>query len=591
MKKRSEIEEKYKWDLTKFCKNDEDFYQKLEKLSSRISEFKKYENKLSDEKILFECLEKETEFEKELSFVVFYASRKLSEDNSSRKANEMNEKVSFVLTNYSNVTTFVGVEISKFSNQKLKNLISDAKFCNYKRYFEGVLRSKKHTLSKKEELLLSKVSECVGENSTVFDKLSDVDIKFDDIADSKGKKYEFNNSKYNLYAESSDRELRKNAFAEMNGRYGKYINTISANYISNVKEDCVFAKIRKFKSALSAAIFSEEASEKVYNLLIKKVRENIDIMYDYFEIKRKLLNLDKFAVYDNYAPVVSEIDLKFSYEEAIEIIKKAVSVLGKDYVNLIDRAKNERGIDVFPNENKDSGAYSSAVYGATPCVLTNFEGNLESVFTLAHELGHAMHSYFSNENQPIQTCDYVIFVAEVASTTNEMLLLRYFLNNAKNDKEKMYYFDHFLKQAKSTIFRQTMFAEFEEFAHNEYEKERPLSAELLCEKYKELNDFYFGPKVEQIPQMQYEWARIPHFYSSFYVYKYATGLICAINISNHLLEDNSFAKQYKKFLSSGCSKDPISLLKIAGCDLTKEKTFDDSFAVCRDYIKKWEKLI
>ncbi len=591
MKKRSEIDEKYKWDLTKFCKNDDDFYQRLEKLSSQIVDFKKYENKLSDEKILFECLENEMEYDKELGLVVSYVYRRLSEDNSDRKTNEMMEKASFLMSKLSNETTFIGVEVAKFSNQKLKNLIENKNFTNYKRYFESVLRSKKHTLSKREELLLSKVSECVGENSNVFDKFSDVDLKFNDIMDSNGKKHEFNQSKYNFYAESGDRELRKNAFREMNGSFGKYINTIAANYISNVKEDCVFAKIKKFKSALSAAIFSEEASEKVYNLLIKKVRENIDIMYDYFEIKRKMLKLDEFAVYDNYAPVVSELDFKFTYEEAIELIKKAVSVLGKDYVDLIDRAKNERWIDVFPNENKDSGAYSSAVYGATPCVLTNFEGNLESVFTLAHELGHAMHSYFSNKNQPIQTCDYVIFVAEVASTTNEMLLLRYLLNCAKNDKEKMYYYDHFLKQAKSTIFRQTMFAEFEEFAHAEYEKENPLSTDFLCEKYEELNNFYFGDKVKQIPEMKYEWARIPHFYSSFYVYKYATGLICAINISSHILNDNSFAEEYKKFLSSGCSQDPISLLKIAGCDLTKEKTFDDSFAVCRDYIKKWEKLI
>lgn len=591
MKNRTEIEEKYKWDLTKFCTDDKNFYERLKKAEGQIEGFKSYEGKLSDEKTLFECLEKETALVKELSLVAIYAHLRLCEDNADRNSNEMNEKLSFVLAKLSNTTSFIDVEVSKFSEEKLKALQNNKKFKDYSRYFEGIIRDKKHTLSKREELLLSKLSECMGGDSSNFDKFSDVDLTFGKILDENGKEHELNQSNFSIYRESKDRTLRKNAYKGINGKYGEFINFLASNYINNVKENCVLAKIRKYKSALSASIYCEEASEEVYNLLIKKVRENVALAYEYFELKRQMLGLDKFAVYDNFAPVVSGIDKKFSYDEAIEVIKQAVSVLGEDYVKLIDRAKNERWIDVFPNKNKDSGAFSSGTFGATPVVLMNFEGNLDGVFTLAHELGHAMHTYLSNENQPIQKSDYVIFVAEVASNVNEMLLLHYLLGKAKTKKEKIYYFDYFLNQMKSSIFRQTMFAEFEQFAHEEYEKENPLSAELLCEKYKELNDFYFGDKVEQIDEMKYEWARIPHFYRSFYVYKYATGLICAINISNKLLSEENFAKKYLKFLSSGCSKDPISLLKIADCDLTKEKTFDDAFEVCKGYIDEWKKLM
>lgn len=588
MKSRSEIEEKYKWDLSNYCKSVDEFYKRLDKIAGKTGDFKKFEGKLADDEMLFECLELETKIDKELSLLAVYASLKLSEDNSDRVANEMNEKMGLVISKFSTATSFIDVEISKFKDEKLKGLQANKKFKNYVRYFESILREKKHTLSKKEELLISQLGEFLGGFSNNFDKFTDVDLKFDNIKDSKGKEYEFNQSKYSVYAESKDRVLRENAFRQINGKHGEFINFLANNYINDVKEDCIFAKIRKYNSALSASIYNEEADENVYRLLIEKVRENVGLLQRYFEVKRKMLNLDQFAIYDTFAPVVEEIDKTYTYDEAIELIKEAVAVLGDEYVSLIDRAKNERWIDVFPNKNKSSGAFSTGTYGANPVVLTNFEGNLESVFTLAHELGHAMHTYYSEKHQPIQTSNYVIFVAEVASNVNEMLLLRLLLSRAKTKKERIYYYDHFLKQMRSSIFRQTMFSEFEEFAHAEYEKENPLSPELLCEKYEELNNFYHGSKVKQIPEMKYEWARIPHFFRSFYVYKYATGLICAIKISHDLLSEKDFAKKYLKFLSSGCSADPISLLKIADCDLTKSETFDQAFSACEEYIQKWE---
>ncbi len=593
MKNREEIEEKYKWDLTKFCKDNTDFYARLKKLKEELPTFKKYEGKLkTSDKLLFECLEKESNFSKEFGFLYIYASLYKKGDNANQEANKMYETINTFSTQVSVETVFISLEIGKFSNKKLKELANNMTFKNYARTFETVIKRKKHLLSKKEEMILTKISEFTDGYSENFDKFDDVDLDFGEVEDSNGKKHALNHSSYSLLAMSKDRKLRENTFRRMNGRYGEFINTLANNYLNDIKVTAVIAKLRKYKSSLGAAIENEEASEKVYQLLIKKVRENVDILEKFYDIKRQLLNVDKIATYDIFAPVVNKIDLKFTYDEAIEHIKNAVVALGDDYIQLIDRAKNERWIDVMPNKNKDNGAFSWGTYGATPVVLTNFEGNLESVFTLAHELGHAMHSYFSDKNQPIQTAGYTIFVAEVASTTNEMLLLNYFLKKAKTDEEKMYYLDHFLVQVSSTIFRQAMFAEFEEFAYSTYEKGEPVTQQLLCSNYFDLNKFYYGEKMDIIDEIKFEWARIPHFYTPFYVYKYATGLICAINISTKLISDNeNMLPKYKKFLSSGSIKSPISLLKECGCDLEKESIYNDVFAYCRKFINDWKALI
>ncbi|HIT62323.1 MAG TPA: oligoendopeptidase F [Candidatus Caccovivens faecavium] len=592
MKKRSEIEEKYKWDITKFCKSDDDFYKRMKKLSSKMKEIKKFEGKLDDDDMLFECLEKSYAFEKEFGFLTLYSELSKRVDNADIKANVMCEKLTNLQTLYLTYSAYIEVEIASFSDEKLKALQKNKRFKNYSRLFNSIRRDKKHILSKKEELLISKLGNFLGGFTDNFDKFADVDLDFGEIEDKFKNKHPFNQSNFSVYAESDDRTLRKNAYKRMNGKFGEFINFISNNYASDVKEVCTFAKIRNYKSALAKKIYGEEASEKAYYMLLKKVRENIKILQDFYEIKRKALNLDRVAIYDTFAPISKMPKQKFTYEEAIELIKKALSVLGDDYVTLIDKAVKERWIDVYPNLNKDSGAFSWGCYGATPVVLCNFEGNLSSVFTLAHELGHAMHSYYSNTHQPIQTAGYVIFVAEVASITNEMLLLDYLLKNAKIDEEKKYYYDYFLTEVRSTIFRQTMFSEFEEWAHATYEKGEALTRESMCNKYKELNDFYHGDKVEQIDEMQYEWARIPHFYSHFYVYKYATGMISAINIARNILKKTEGAvEQYKKFLSSGSTASPITLLKRCGCDLESEEIYDDVFSYCKDYVKNMEKLV
>jgi len=591
MKERKAIEEKYKWDLTKFCKDNEEFLDRLNTFEKKSKKIASFEGKLSDDKELLKCLKFEEELAIEADSIGHYVFLKHHEDLRDSKVNELNERIEKVLTDYSVMGSFVDVEVAEFSDEKLKGIINNKKFADYKRHFENVLREKKYVLSKKEEKLLAGMTFCGGFSDN-FSKFDNGDLKFNKVKDSKGKEYELNHATYLELLESKDEILRKNTFCEMNGAYGRYINMISNNYISDIKVDCYFSKIRGFKSALEKTMFYEEVSEKVYKTLIKKIHDNIDVMHDYLDIKRKMLGMKKITIADTFAPISKTITKKYTYDEAIELIKKAVAPLGEEYVNLIQRAKDERWIDVYPNTGKQSGAFETAAYGKTPVVLTNFTGDLTSVFTLAHELGHAMHSYFSNERQKFSTADYVIFVAEVASTTNEMLLLRYLLGKAKNDKEKIVYFDKLLSEVRTTIFRQTMFSEFEEKAHDMYEKGIPLSKDVLCETYFDLNKFYFGKKVKIYDETKYEWARIPHFYSAFYVYKYAIGLISALCFSERLFENITGAREkYIDFLSAGSSKDPVSILRDAGCDLEEENIFDYVFNYLREILKSWKKII
>ena len=591
MKERNQIEEKYKWDLTKFFKSEDEFYKELKKFDLYKNRVKEFEGKLSDDEVLLKWFKLSDEISIKADVLAIYASARQSEDVRNSKVNELNEMLEKVFSDFSVASSVVDVEISEISEKRLKSLMKNPKFSDYKRTLYFVLRDKKHILSKKEEKLLSGMSFLGGFRENL-DKFDDGDLKFRKVKNSKGKEFELTHSNYMILAESSDEILRKNTFKEMNGAYGRYINFLSANYINKVKSNCYFAKVRGYKSALYASIFNEEASEKVYDLLIKKVHDNIDVFYDYMEIKRKMLCLNKISIADCFAPVTKLNSKKYTYDEAIGIIKEAVKPLGKEYQNLIQRAKDERWIDVYPNVGKDSGAYSTSAYGVTPLVLTNFSGDLDSIFTLAHELGHAMHSYFSMKNQSLETSNYVIFVAEVASTTNEMLLLRYLLSKSKNKNEKLALYDKLLSNVKSTIFRQTMFSEFEAKVHNMYECEKPLSKDKLCSLYYDLNKFYFGKKVTILDETKFEWARIPHFYRAFYVYKYATGLISAINLSNKLYSGENGAKEkYLGFLSAGSSDTPIKILQDAGCNLEEEKTFDDVFKYLRDILKVWKKLI
>lgn len=590
MKNRNEIEERYKWDLSSYFANQEAWDVLYDEISNKMKAISNFEGRLNDKKAIFECLNFESEISKNLELLYVYAALIVKQEQSNPKSHERLNKISALLTDFSSLSSFVDVEISELSTELLIELQNDELHSNFKNYFYDIIRFKPHTLSKQEEKLLS-MMDFGGGFSDNFDMFDDADLTFESAKDKNGKIHEVNHSNYSLLMESSDRILRKNVMKNLNGAYGKFNNFLSSNYISNIKKNNFSCKARHYSSCLKASIFAEDASEKVYNTLIKQVNKNLNLLHEYLNLKKMHLGYDKLALYDLYVPVEPP-KTKIDYDKAIDIIKSATSVLGEEYVNLIERAKQERWIDVMPNKDKDSGAFSWGAYLANPVVLLNYVGNTNSVFTLAHELGHCMHTYYSNHNQSYQDAGYTIFVAEVASTVNESLLLQYLLGKATTKEEKIFYLDYFLSNVRATIFRQTMFSEFEQFAHAQYEKNLPLSKEVLNNFYYSLNEKYFSKDIELIDEIQFEWSRIPHFYSSFYVYKYATGLISALAIANNLLtRGEDYAKKYIKFLSSGSTLPPLELLKVAEIDLEDEKTFNNAFSFIESMIEEWKKLI
>lgn len=592
MRERKDIPDIYKWDLSSYYKSEEDFNKDLNYIKKNYTKIENFEGKLNNKKDIYKCFVFQTNLSKVFSKLYVYSSLLTKEDGRISENDQRLETIDKLSVEYGALSSFVDVELSDLSDEFLLSLKNDKKFKDYDLIIDDIIKFKKHMLSKKEEKLLSLTSEFAGGFSQVFEKLDNVDIKFDKVVDSKGKTRELNSANYGVYLESQDRNLRKSAMANMNKAYGELNYTIGANYISHIKQDCFYSKIRGFKNSLSASLFSEDIDEVVYNNLVESVNSNLKIMQKYYDIKRKQLDYKTMYIYDTSAPTNSKYNLKLNYEAAFSLVLDACKPLGDDYIENLKKAYNEKWVDVYPNLGKDTGAFSWGCYSCNPVVLLNYEKTTNDIFTLAHELGHAMHTYYSNTNQVYEKAGYEIFVAEVASTVNEMLLVRYKLANSNSDQEKLYYYDYLIKMFKSTLMRQTMFAEFEKFAHQYHENGGALTVEILNNYYYELNKRYFGAKVKLIPEIKYEWSRIPHFYTSYYVYKYATGIICALNISQKLFDgDETARRSYINFLKSGCSKDPVSLLKDAGVDLTKVDTFNESFKIIESFIKEYNALI
>ncbi len=591
MKTRNEIEEKYKWDLSCFGVNDGNFYAKCDEIKKLMEEIYKFKGKLETDDDIYKVMKLDDKIDRLIEPLDMFIHLKSVEDLSLSKYDEMSDFLEKIEIEYNQKTLFVTEKLKKLSNKQINDMLAQKRFEEWELYLKKLKDNRKHRVSNSVDKFLAG-ADFLGGNNEIMEKFTDVDMTFPDVEDGEGKKHEFNESNAISYLQSDDRILRRNAIVNLHGTYGKYINMFSTNYIYSVKEDCFFAKGYKFKNAMARSMNAEEVKEKIYITLIKNVRENLPLLFDYFELKRQKLGLNDFYNYDAYATLDVENNKKFTYDEAIELIKKAVAPLGEDYVSLIQRAKDERWIDVFPNKNKRGGAFETSIYGYHPFVMTNFNCGLEDVFTLAHELGHAMHSYYSDKAQNYEKAQYKIFVAEVASTTNEMLLLQYLLKNAKSDKEKECYYNKLFESVKSTIFRQTMFAEFEEKVHAEHENGGALSKDKLCDIYYKLNEDYFGKKVKLMPEVKFEWARIPHFFSPFYVYKYAIGLICALNFAEKLFNQETGAREnyINKFLCAGKSKPPVEILKEAGCDLEKQETYTETFEYLQDMLKAWKKL-
>ena len=592
-KLRCEIEDKYKWDLTKIYKDEKEWQKDFDDVKEKILKVLEYKDSfLSNGKKLYEYLKYDEEVSRKLEKIYYYAHLNYDADTLDEKYKVMTNKVSDLFTKYNELSSFVVPEILKLDEEKLNTFYKDEeKLEDYRFSIENIYRFKNHTLDEEKEKMLSNLSKCLSNPEETYEALTDSDFEYDYITDEKGNKVKFNESNYSLFIKSKDRSVRKKAFEMLHNKYKKYIRTITSTYKGEVENNVVLAKIRNYDSAISASLYSDNVPVDIYNNLIKVVNDNMNVLYDYYDLKKKILSLDRLHMYDTYVEIINKIDKKYSFDEAKEIVIDALSVLGDKYVKNLKKAFDEKWIDIYHSKGKRSGAYSSGNFDVNPYVLLNFEGTLNDVSTLAHELGHSMHTYLSCKNNPYQYSSYEIFVAEVASTVNELLLANYMLKNSKNKDEKLAIINHILDLYKATLYRQTMFAEFEKETHKLREKGEVLTSDLLSNTYYNLVKKYFGPNVLCDDLIKYEWARIPHFYYNFYVYKYATGISAASYIVDGILNNKEGAlENYINFLKTGGSMYPLDELKIAGVNLNSKSVILSAIKTFEKYLKEFKDI-
>ena len=590
--KRSEVDERFKWAINDIYATDELWNEDLEKLKGYIEKLPSYKGRLSESAdVLYEYLQMCDEISVLGDSLINYAQRKSDEDTTVAKYQNMIGLAmnTFMLIN--SVGSFETPELIAIPQDRLDKMFAQKKELElYRRKLELVRNKKDHVLSEAEERILALTSEMGDSPENIFSMFSDADLKFPDAVDKDGKSHQVTHSTYIPLVQSSDRVLRKSAFESMYSTYDSFKNTCAATLGAQIKTVNFYAKARNYSSSLEASLSANEIPTEVYHNLISAVHDNMHYMYDYAALRKKLLGVDELHFYDLYTPVVSDFEMQISFEQAKETVLKALAPMGEGYLKIIREGFENRWIDVYENEGKTSGAYSAGAR-VHPYVLLNHKDTLNCMFTLVHEMGHAVHSYLSNKTQPVCYSDYSIFVAEVASTCNEALLMRYLLKNAQDKKEKAYLINYFLEMFRTTLYRQTMFAEFELKINELVAQGESLTAETLCDIYRDLNKLYFGDGVVLDEQISLEWARIPHFYYDYYVYQYATGIAAAIALSSRILSEGEPAvKDYIGFLSGGCSKDPISLLRGAGVDMATAKPINEALSAFGELIKEMDEL-
>ncbi len=571
---RNDVPSHLKWNLSEIVDGEKGFTVIENKILSKL-DFSKFEGKLADENVLLECLRYMDDLEIKLEILGVYAMMYRDVDTRNSDANALNSRVDNLLVKYSSAVSFVTPEITALPEEKLKAIIADERFKDYDYQLEQMLKSKPHVLSRDCENILSLGGQVFGGFQEIFTMINNADLAFPEI-EVNGEKIKLSHGMYSVCMDSKDRKVRETAFKAFYKAFRDVLNTITATYAGNVNKDVFLTKARKYNSCLERALENEDVPAEVYKNLLKYVNGALPTLHKYVKDRKETLGYDEMHMYDMYVSLVEDAELKLPYEEAFKLVKKGLAPLGEDYGKLLQKAHDEGWIDVEETEGKRSGAYSVGVYGIEhPYVLLNYQPTTHDVFTIAHELGHSMHSYKSDAAQPKSKADYKIFVAEVASTVNEVLLLKYLLKNSTDVKLKKYLCSYYLEMIRTTIFRQTMFAEFEYIAHDSAEKGIPLTKDYLNDEYMKLNKKYYGDAVVSDDEIAYEWARIPHFYNSFYVYKYATGLISAISIAERIYSEGDKAvEDYFRFLSSGASDGPVELLKLAGVDLTKKDAYE-----------------
>lgn len=595
IKDRSMIETKDKWDLSLIYKTQKDFENELEITKNLILEYrKKYENHTMDNaNIFYNSIIDSLEISRKLDKLYVYASMKSDEDVSNNDNQELKNKVINLYDLATANMFFVDTELLKEDYAKIEKFYQDEpKLLEHEVNIKDTFRYKKHTLSDIEEKLLSNISKAFGNDEQTYGYLTDSDMTFGTIKNEDNKEVELTDTNYSIYIKSKDRRVRKEAFDALYNHYKQFKNTITSTFNGSIKQSVSIAKLRKYNSAFEASLFKDEISIDVYNTLVNTIHENLNVFHKYYDLKKKVLNLDEFHLYDVYVEMVKDYDKKYSFDEAKQIVINALSVLGNDYIETFKKAFDEKWIDIYPNKNKRGGAYSGGSYDTKPYILLNYQGTLDDVSTLAHEGGHSMHSYYTRTNQPIQYGDYPIFVAEVASTVNEILLAKYMLKNSTSKEEKLVILNQLLELFKGTIYRQVMFSEFEKYAYDLVENDDVITSDKLCDKYYQLNKLYFGDNVVVDDLIRYEWEKVPHFYYNFYVYKYATGISAACKIVDGILNNEKDAlDNYLNMLKSGSRQNPLDTLKIAGVDMTDKEVYESAIKMFDETIEEFKTLI
>ena len=594
MKKREEIPVCDTWNLADILPSEaawEDLFQETEQ---KLSGYKEYEGHLADSgEMLFSCLKFDEEMSLKIETLFVYGKQKSDEDTGNARYQSFASRARALSYRAAGLSSFIIPEILDIRPETLGRYRAENKdLKRYDRTFEIILKKKEHTLSASMEALLAKSMEATAAPSEIFNMFNNADVKFPEIMDEKGTPVRITHGNYIALMEKQDRRVRQSAFRALYSVYKQFGNTLAATFAANVKQAGFYAAARNYPSARAHSLSENEIPEEVYDNLLKAVHEGLPSLHEYVSIRKKALGLKELHMYDLYVPMVSKEERKISFEEAKSLVLEGLKPLGEEYLSLLREGFENRWIDVYENEGKRSGAYSWGVYGIHPYVLLNFNGTLDSVFTLAHEMGHALHSWFSDKNQTYVDAGYKIFVAEVASTCNEALLIRHLLNITTDKKERAYLVNHFMDSFRGTLYRQAMFAEFEEETHRRAGEGEVLTAELLRAIYRRLNEEYFGPDMVVDEEIEYEWSRIPHFYTPFYVYQYATGFSAAIAISSRILRgDEETVRGYYQFLSGGNSMPPIDLLRLCGVDMQSPQPVKDALSVFAGLLGEMSGLI
>lgn len=590
IKERAELEKALTWDLTMIYTAEEDWEKDFSSLDGLLADFLKCKGRLAESsQVLLQALEADDKLSLVLEQLYVYAHLKADENTSDPQGQARLDRIRAKETEISGECSFFQPELLAMDETRFQEYLNSSELSFYRRSLQELAEERPHTLSSAEERILSLSSDVMSASEKVFSLFNDADLRFPLITNAKGEKEELTHGNYIKFLESPVRQVRQEAFAGCYDTYGSFRNTLSALLDTEVKAHILDAELRKFPSALEASLFADKVPLQVYNGLIDSVHRNIGLIHRYYALRSKVLDLPKLDMYDVYTPLVQECNAEYAWEESVKEVRESLRVLGDEYHSAATLAFTDRWIDVMECRSKRSGAYSSGCYGKAPYMLLNYSGTLDSMFTLTHELGHSMHSYFSDRNQPYHYASYKIFVAEVASTTNELLLMDHLLKKAKASSMRAYLLNHLADEFRGTLFRQTMFAEFERDIHEMAGEGTPLTADELSNYYKKLNDFYHGASVEADDRIRYEWSRIPHFYYNFYVYKYATGFSAAAALSRMILQGKT--DTYMQFLKSGDSKDVLDIMKDAGVDFLDGDPVGDALKLFEETLDELEKLL